>query len=303
MRILGWLLIVLLLAFFLFMEELYRYIFCRRPSGLFTLLFDSNGHDEAYYRARDDAADRLRNIPCETYTITGGRGETLKGFYYPCGAGGKRLVFLIHGYRSNHIETGGLFYDYYHSRGIDIFCCDHTASGESGGHLIGFDVWESQDCLHWIDFLREKFGSDIEIILHGFSMGGGTVLQMSGHCPANVKLIVSDSGFRSARAALQHQIGPLYHPLRLMNRLIAGYDWNDSDVTDSLAVSRIPILFVHGQDDKLVPYSNGPFLYNMYQGEKDCLFPPHTRHIESMYTVPQEYREKLDRLIGQYMTP
>ncbi len=296
-------LLLLFLLLFIFMEELYRYIFCRKSSALFTLLFDSKGHEANYYLARDTASARLRDIPCETYTIAGGHGETLKGFYYPCGANGKKIVFLIHGYRSNHLETGGLFYDYYKSRGIDFFCCDHTASGESGGRFIGFDVWESQDCLRWIDFLREKFGNDIEIMLHGFSMGGATVLQMSSHCPENVKLIVSDSGYRNAKASMDHQIGPLYHPLRLINRLVAGYDWNDSDVTQSLAASRIPILFVHGQDDKLVPYENGPQLYEMYQGEKDCFFPPKTRHIESIYTYPQEYMEKLDGFIGQHMTP
>lgn len=301
MKIFLLVLLFLLLLFVLFMEELYRYLFCRRASALCTRLFDSKGHEENYYRVRDEAADRLRQVPCETYTIPGTHGETLKGFYYPCGAGGKKIVFLIHGYRSNHLETGGLFYDYYKSRGIDFFCCDHTASGESDGRLIGFDVWESQDCLHWIDFLREKFGEDIEIMLHGFSMGGGTVLQMSSHCPENVKLIVSDSGYSSARASLDRQLGPLYHPLRLMNHVIAGYDWNDSDVTASLAASRIPILFVHGQDDKLVPYEIGPRLYEMYQGEKDCFFPPKTRHIESMYTHPQEYAEKLDSFIGKYM--
>ena len=71
-----------------------------------------------------------------------------------------------------------MFLDYYRSRGIDIFAPDNTAAGESEGHLIGFDVYESQDCLDWIDFLRHKFGEDVQIILHGFSMGGATVLKI-----------------------------------------------------------------------------------------------------------------------------
>ncbi len=295
------LLIVLLLLFVLFTEELYRYVFCRKSSALFIRLFDSKGHEPNYYKVRDEAADRLRVVPCEEFTIKNERGQALKGFYYPCGAKGKKIVFLIHGYRSNHVETGGLFYEYYKSRGIDFFCCDHTAHGESEGHFIGFDVFESRDCLLWIDFLREKFGADVQIILHGFSMGGGTVLQMSGHCPDNVKFIISDSGYKNARASMDHQIGPMYQPLRLINRLVAGYDWDDSDVTASLAASRVPILFVHGQQDKLVPYENGPELYAGYQGEKDCFFPEKARHIEAMYTDPEAYAEKIDRFIQTYL--
>lgn len=302
MKILGIVLAVLAVLFLLFAEELYRYLFCRRSSRLFQKLFDSEGHDKAYYQARDAAAERLKALPCETYTIRSERGQNLKGYYYPCGAEGKKIVFVIHGYRSDHLDTGGLYYDYYKSRGIDFFCCDHTAHGGSEGQLIGFDVLESRDCLRWIDFLKETFGQDVEIILHGFSMGGGTVLQMSGHCPEQVKFIIADSAYPSAKASLIHQIGPMYQPMRWLNRLIAGYDLNDSDVTESLAQSKIPILFVHGKEDKLVPYENGPMLYESYGGEKDCLFPPHTRHVESMYTSPAAYAEKIDRFLKRYVS-
>ena len=214
----------------------------------------------------------------------------------------EKIAFVIHGYRSDHLDTGGLYYDYYKSRGIDFFCCDHTAHGGSEGQFIGFDVLELRDCLQWIEFLKEKFGQDIEIILHGFSIGGGTVLQMSGHCPEQVKCIITDSAYRNARASLDHQIGPMYQPMRWINRVVAGYDLDDSDVTKSMEQSRIPILFVHGQDDKLVPFENGPSLYERYEGEKDCFFPTGTRHVESMYTSPREYAEKIDGFVKRHLS-
>lgn len=282
-------------------EELYRYIFCRNRPVLISHLLDSKGHDCAYYTARDEAAAHLRGLPHEEYTIHSARGQKLKGYYYPCGAQGKKIVFIIHGYRSEYADAAGLYYEYYRSRGIDVFCCDHTAAGNSEGTYIGFDVLETQDCLSWIRFLRRQFGQDVQIILHGFSMGAATVMQMSSHCPPNVKLIVEDSGYVSARASLDHQIGPLYQPMRKINQAAAGYDLNDSDVTDSLSQSRIPMLFVHGQQDKLVPFENGAVLYDLYQGPKACFFPKTARHIESMYVDPEGYAEKLDELIQQYL--
>ena len=285
----------------LFTEELYRYVFCRNSSALFTRLFDTRGHEPNYYITRDEAADRLRRQAHTEYTIRSDRGDLLKGYYYPCGSEGKKIAFLIHGYRSEHIETAGLYYDYYKSRGIDVFCCDHTAAGESGGRFIGFDVFETQDCLKWLKVLQKKFGEDVQIILHGFSMGAATVLQMSGSCPDNVKFIVEDSGFVNAKASLDHQVGLMYQPLRAINRAVAGYDLDDSDVQASLARATVPILFVHGQDDKLVPFENGPALYGMYRGEKDCFFPENTRHIESMYTSPEEYGKKLDEFMEKYL--
>ena len=292
---------VLLLALALFTEELYRYVFCRRTSRLFCRLFDARGHEEGYYRVRDGAAENLRRTPCQRLTMVNSRGQTLTGFYYPCGAQGKKIAFIVHGYRSDHLDTGGQYYEYYKSRGIDFFCCDHTAAGESEGQFIGFDVLESADCLQWIETLKSRFGADIQILLHGFSMGGATVLQMSSHCPENVKFIISDSAYTNAYASMHHQVLFFYTPLRLINRLAAGYDWNDSDVTESLRRASLPILFVHGQDDTLVPYECGPALYGMYRGEKDCLFEPHTRHVETMYTSKEAYCKKIDSFIEKHM--
>ena len=297
----GWVLVILIILFLLFTEELYRYIFCRKSSALFEKLFDSKGHEPEYYAYREAGEKKLRQLPHFTFTMDSDRGEPLKGFYYSCGGEGHKIAFIVHGYRSDHADTGGIAYDYYASRGFDVFTCDHTAAGESGGNYIGFDVFECQDCLKWIDFLKEKFGEDIQIVLHGFSMGAATVMQMSGHCPENVKFIAEDSGYKNAKAAMLHQVGPMFEPLRFLNQAIAGYDWNDSDVTESLAHSRIPMLFFHGREDKLVPFQNGPELYELYQGPKECFFPEEVKHIECMYCYPEECARLLDSYMEKYI--
>ena len=293
--------IVLLLGFGFFTEELYRYVFCRKTSKLFCRLFDSKGHEDAYYAWRDAGAELLKSLPCETLTMQSDRGEALKGYYYPQGTAGKVIAVIVHGYRSDHVDTGALCCRYYQSRGIDMFLCDHTASGDSEGEFIGFDVFETEDCLKWLQVLRQRFGADTQFILHGFSMGAATVMRMSSRCPENVKFIVEDSGYRNADSAMRHQVLFMYEPLRFLNKLIGGYDWNDSDVTESLGRSKIPMLFVHGTEDKLVPAENGPWLYDFYPGEKDCFFPGNTRHRESMYTSEGPYGEKLDSFLKKYI--
>lgn len=282
-------------------EEIYRYIFCRSGSPILNRLFDKKGHEAGYYQFRDSSADRLREMPQQRLYIFSRRGCRLSGQYIPCGGQGKRIAFIVHGYRSEHAETAGMFLDYYRSRGIDVFAPDNTASGESEGQLIGFDVYETQDCLDWIAFLRKRFGDDVQIILHGFSMGGATVLKMSGDCPDNVKFIVSDSGYIDADCIFKARLGVLRAPVDYLNRLIAGYSMADTSVLPSLQRSRLPILFVHGQEDRTVEFSQGETLYGLYRGEKDCLFPENTRHIESMYTSGEEYAKKLDKFIDKYI--
>lgn len=86
---------------------------------------------------------------------------------------------------------------------------DNTASGLSGGAWFGYDVFESTDCLKWLSFLEGEFGSDIQVIMHGFSLGGATVMKMSDRVPDVVKFIVEDSGFtgRAADTALAARAG------------------------------------------------------------------------------------------------
>lgn len=283
-----------------FTGELYRYVFCRGSSPLLKPFLDSMGHDAGYYVWRYSAADALRERPQEHYVLRSARGEKLHGFYIPAGGEGKRIAFIVHGYRSEHADTAGMFYDLYASRGWDIFCCDHTAHGESGGHFIGFDRFESEDCLLWLDFLQERFGPQVQILLHGFSMGSATVMKMSDRCPAAVKFIVADCGYADGREQLRGMLGPLYRPMRLLNRLIAGYDLSETDVRPNLAAARVPILFVHGDADKTVAYENGPALYALYPGEKDCLFVPGAGHMECLYLAPEDYARKLDSFIARF---
>lgn len=282
-----------------FLAELYRYTFRRESSRLLASLLDSKGHEDEYYRRRDEAAEALRRRPCERLEIRSERGETLRGFYYPLGGGGRRIAFIVHGYRSEHAETAGLYADYYASRGFDLFCCDHTAHGESEGRQIGFDYYESADCLRWIGELCRRYGEDVQILLHGFSMGSATVLMLSDRCPRQVRLLVADCGYASGEEQLRPSLGPLYPLLNAMNRRIAGYDLKDTDVRPHLLRARLPILFVHGREDRFVPFATGQELYGLYPGPKDCLFVDGARHVESMYVDPQGYAQKLDAMIEQ----
>ena len=282
-------------------EELYRYTFCREGSKLLAPFLDKKGHEDAYYTRRDAAALRLRRTPSEPMEIRSARGERLRGWYYPLSGAGRRIAFLVHGYRSEHAEASGMYLDYYASRGFNLFCCDHTAHGESEGRFIGFDVLESADCLRWIDALIERFGEDVEIVLHGFSMGSATVLQMSGSCPKQVRLIVADCGFISAEQQLRGSFGRFYPVMAWLHRVIASVDLQKSDVRPSLSKSNKPVLFVHGREDPTVPFSNGERLYDFYPGPKDCLFVDGARHVESIHVDPEGYARKLDRMIGKYL--
>jgi len=286
-----------------FLGDLYRFVFVNPSDPLLEKYVRPKGHEAWYYEKRDGDAKRVRGLPHREYTMTSVRGRRLKGFYYLSGEKPSgRIAFIVHGYRADHAVAAGVHFDYYMSRGYDVFCPDHEAAGESEGHIIGYDFYESRDCMSWLSFLTKELGENIQVVLHGYSMGGGTVLKMSDRVPAQVKFIVSDSGYTGAEEILTKDLGAeACRVLRHMNRLIGGYDIRATDVRGNLERAAIPILFVHGEQDKTVPYHMGTELYNMYRGAKDCLFVPGARHIESMYIAPGLYSEKLDAMAEKYM--
>lgn len=286
--------------------ELYRFTFYRRRSALSEALFSGHNHSEDYYLCRDAAKDALNSMVHEVFTLKSDNGYKLNGFYYRSGAQrSDRVAYIVHGYRSEHSETAGFFADYYLSRGIDIFCDDHVASGASGGLFVGWDYLESKDCLKWIKLLKKLCGDDVKIILHGFSMGGATVLGMSDRCPENVRFIVSDSGYTSAPDVIGLGKGifkrPLVALLNRMNRRIAGYDLKDTDVRAATAATGKPVLFVHGDRDGTVPLGMGLELFELCSSpDKDMLIVDDARHVESYYCAPEAYEEKLDRYVNKY---
>ncbi len=284
-----------------FLGFLYQYIFYRDRGPLLNLL-ESKTHSEKYYERRDRKADELRQTRGFTLSSESPDGLKLLGFYYPRGTQlSKKIAFVIHGYHSEHLETTGMVFEYWHNRGFDVFCPDHRAHGQSEGTLVCYDTRESEDCLRWIDILRENFGEDVQIVLQGFSMGGATVLKMSDKVPENVKFIISDSGYTSARELIENNIGPLTHLMSRANKVISGYELEDTDVRDSVRNTKVPILFVHGTDDPTVPFWMGKELYELCPEPKDCLFVEDARHIEAAHNAPVDYAKKTDKFIDRFV--
>ena len=280
--------------------ELYCFIFSRYRGIAF--IFDlAKKHSDGYYKKRNNYRASLLAKEHTRHELKSRTGARLVGDYYccgdkPCG----KIAFIVHGYRSDGAETAGPFADYYFSRGWDVFYCDHVSHGDSSGVIIGYDYFESVDCLDWLEYLSATFGSDIQIILHGFSMGGGTVLKMSDRVPQQVRFICSDSGYADAVQMIKPKIPPLYPAIRRLNMLIGKYDIEDTDVRPNLRNARVPILFVHGTEDPTVPFAMGKELYELCPTEKDCLFTEGVLHIESIYHFREEYESKLDDFIERY---
>ncbi len=254
----------------------------------------------------------LTDYGFEKYTLVNDRGQKLRGYLMRPEKESKVYVFGSHGYRSDGKgEWCHYARHYVEELGYNMFFVDHQAAGESEGRYIGFSSYESKDALKWLNFMTEEFGSDIQIILHGISMGSATVMLMtgSGQLPENVRFTIADCGFTSAFDEFECKLKLLHMPkfsldfLNSINKKKAGYDFKkDTDALGAVAKAKIPMLFVHGGKDDFVPTYMVYQLYDACSSEyKDLLIVPEADHARSYWFGKKEYDEKIDSFVEKFI--
>ncbi len=225
-------------------------------------------------------------------------------------AGKKKAVICFHGYTSKGMSDYIGLSDYYLKRGYAMLLPDARAHGESEGEYIGFGCLDRKDALVWIHWLIQEVGEDVEIVLHGTSMGGATVLMTSGlELPAQVKGIVSDCGFTSPKEVFTHVLNSMYHlpafPViqgaDIMNKKLAGYGMDECNAKREVAHAKIPILFIHGSNDTFVPTHMCNEIYDCCASPKKKLIVEGAAHAESYYKDTEKYEQALNEFFDEIM--
>ena len=100
----------------------------------------------------------------------------------------------------------------YQEQGYNTLQPDNRAHGQSEGNYIGMGYLDQYDVLSWIGYILEK-DSEAEIVLHGVSMGAATLMMLSGqeNIPDNVKVIIEDCGYTSAKDYLTWKLKRRFH--------------------------------------------------------------------------------------------
>ena len=204
----------------------------------------------------------------ELVSITARDGLHLVGRYYHF-KDGAPVQILFHGYRSNGRREFSGNNRIAMNLGFNVIVVDERAHGKSGGHTITFGIKERYDCLDWAEYAAKRFGVDTPIVLSGVSMGAATVLMASSlPLPDNVKAIIADCPYSSPGEIIRKVSGDiklppaLAYPFVLIGALLFGkFKLWESSAVESVKHTRIPILLIHGDDDRFVPCEMSQKIY------------------------------------------
>ena len=209
---------------------------------------------------------------------------------------------MFHGYRGSgerDLSTGIIRAK---ACGRNVLIVDQRAHGKSEGHTISFGIKERFDCLSWINFAIEEFGSDVKIILTGISMGAATVMMASNlSLPKNVIGILADCGYDSPRNIIKKYIydmrlpGNLLIPFVKLGGLIFGhFNLDSTTALECVKESKVPIIFIHGECDTFVPCYMSTNLYNACTNKKHLVIIKNAEHGVSYLEDPETYVNELN---------
>lgn len=239
-------------------------------------------------------------------------GLKLKAWYVPAEKVTKRFVICVHGYNCNGLdECAHLFPFYHYDMGYNYLLPDLRGHGRSEGGYIGFGALDSRDIKLWIDYLIDRFGEDVEIMLHGISMGAATSMLVNNTSPQRqLKLVVEDCGFTNAFEEVEITTKNMFGGIRvrelvkIMNvfcRIFAKYDLKkDADPLGTMKNAKNPVLFIHGEADTFVPFPMCRRLYDACSVEKDIFTVPDAIHAFSYYDARAEYNAKVTEFIEKH---
>ncbi|GMA47218.1 alpha/beta hydrolase [Tetragenococcus muriaticus] len=235
-------------------------------------------------------------------------GLKLSAIFIPSEEQDGKTAILAHGYMDT-AESMAEYAKMYHDMGYNVLVPDARGHGQSQGDYIGFGWHERKDYLQWIDQVLTRQGNDETITLYGVSMGAATVMMVSGESlPANVVSIIEDCGYASVEEELSYQLKdqfdlpafPLISITSAVTKVRAGYFFGEADVTKQLAKNHLPMFFIHGKEDKFVPFSMLEEVYQATEAPKEKWEVDHAAHADSYKQDPDLYQKKVHSFLQQH---
>jgi pimeloyl-ACP methyl ester carboxylesterase len=229
-------------------------------------------------------------------------GLDLKGWWVPRD-GPSRAVVLVHGLDASKssqyvLDTASI----YAKAGYSVLMLDLRGHGEAEGERTTLGYQEVRDVRGALSWLEEQGFEPNEVVLHGWSMGGATVLRSTPG--TGVAAVVEESGYADLLLLLRDRLPEssglpsFFNPgIFLMAKLFLDFDpWavRPSEDAAKLAEEGVPLLIVHSRDDEVVPFEHAEMLAASYPDAEFWKVKGYG-HVEA-YSHPEYHQRLLDFL-------
>ena len=214
--------------------------------------------------------------------------ETLHAWWMPAARTDAKLVLYFHGNEGN-VSTSIGETALLRSLGYSVLVVDYRGYGESDGRFPSEStIYEDAEAA--LDALLEGWGvRPGNLYLYGHSLGAAVAIELASKHPELGGLIV-ESAFTSIydMARLEPKYGIFPVELLLNQRF---------ESIKKVAHLELPVLYIHGTADRVVPYTMGRALYEQSGGRKRFVAVPGGGHDDNAAVAPGELASAIRDLI------
>ncbi|MGI5977221.1 MAG: alpha/beta hydrolase [Candidatus Limivicinus sp.] len=241
-----------------------EYSMAGEASGLLKLaklIFPGSRHKNPLIEEKERLESDLSSRPSEEIRIKSRDGLSLTGHWIGCDKP-KRIIIAMHGWHSGWSRDFGFFQDFWKDNSCSILYPEQRAQGSSEGKYSSFGLMERWDCMSWLDWVVRNKGTEVPIYLMGISMGAATVLMASElGLPDCVHGIIADCGYTSPLAIMKYTAKRKFGSPYILEAPIAdrvfrkniSVSIREASPIEAMKKAGVPVLFIHGEDDRLVP--------------------------------------------------
>lgn len=238
-------------------------------------------------------------------------GARLHAYYAKAAQPSGKTAVIVHGYNVNPTNIMMLARMYRDEFGYNILMPSLRNHGHSEGRCVQMGWLDRLDLLQWSSTAHDIFDDKLQVF-HGMSMGAATVMMASGEpLQPYVKGFIEDCGYTSVAEEIAHAVKQylsISKPAKVIRdareRCLKrfGWDLNDASSVDQLAKCDRPMLFIHGDADKLVP---SWMLQKNYEakttGYREMWLAPGSGHSMSYPDHPEEYTERVRAFLTDHV--
>jgi fermentation-respiration switch protein FrsA (DUF1100 family) len=241
----------------------------------------------------------------QEWTMETDDGLLLKGTHFFPWRQNHNWVIVVHGYGCSQ-ENAWYMAQMFLDMGFDVLTPDLRSAGKSEGKYVTLGWREAPDIAAWARLITEK-DPQARIVLQGVSMGAATVMMAAAdpELPSNVVAVIEDCGYTDAYALLSYQMEESFHlpsfpGMELMDwrcRKVAGFSLRQAAPIEAVRQTHIPMMFIHGTKDTLVPPEMAQQLYEACPTEKRLLLVRDAVHAASAQQDHNRYLSEVRQFL------
>lgn len=236
-------------------------------------------------------------------------GYELKGTFIPNPRPSNKTIIFLHGISAT--QAMGMHYaEMYLSEGYNLLIYDSRSHGASSGTCTTWGYYEQYDLDQWIDWLLAR-NPQSTIGVHGVSMGAATGLM---HAALNeqskrVKFYIADSPYSDLSTLITEKIAaytqaqyPFWIRMLISCASLIAYFQSDFSYEEVSPIKNMhnittPILYLHSEEDILVPAEMSRQLYKATKGYRELHTFPSINHGRAAIDRKREYQDIVVRFL------